>query len=261
MKPTPDAPPYQLAIQLYSLREFCKTPTDFATTIKKCRAIGYKAAQVSGIGPIDAREVRKICDDEGMRIISAHMSLDSIRTDIQRQIDTFLTYGCKSVAIGGFNPKADINANDWLNFADEYSGYAKTFKSAGLELGYHNHSYELVKYDGVTALDLMWRRFTSDVWMEIDTYWITHGGGDPCAWIDKVAGRIPVVHLKDMAIRPDRTQYMAEVGTGNLNWPAILHSCKSAGVSWYAVEQDICYRDAFDSVKSSYDFLSNMGMN
>ena len=57
--------------------------------------------------------------------------------------------------------------------------------------------------------------------MEIDTYWIQHGGGDPAAWIEKVAGRIPCVHLKDMAMGADGQQLMAEVGEGNLNWAAI----------------------------------------
>jgi sugar phosphate isomerase/epimerase len=88
-----------------------------------------------------------------------------------------------------------------------------------------------------------------------------HGGGDPAQWIDKVKGRIPCVHLKDMAIKTDRTQYMAEVGVGNLNWPRILEACRNAGVQWYLVEQDICYRDPFDSLETSLKNLKEMGVN
>ena len=33
-------------------------------------------------------------------------------------------------------------------------------------------------------------------------------------------------------------QAMAEVGEGNMNFPAILAACARAGVEWYAVEQD-----------------------
>lgn len=253
----------QLAIQLYTLRDFCKTAADFAATMRKCRQIGYQAAQVSGIGPIPAAEVRKICDGEGITICASHCGVGDLRKDIQPVIDTCRAYGCKYTAIGGVFPTAEENARGlplWTDFVQEYNGYAAKFRAAGVHLGYHNHSHELVKYDGVTILDHLWRGFSDDVWMEIDTYWITHGGGDPTAWIGKVSGRIPVVHLKDMAIKSDRGQYMAEVGIGNLNWSAILPACKAAGVQWYVVEQDTCYRDHFESIKSSYEFLTSMGL-
>ena len=54
---------------------------------------------------------------------------------------------------------------------------------------------------------------------------------------------------------------MAEVGEGNLNWPAIIKSCKSAGVEWYLVEQDTCYRDAFESVAISLRNMMAMGLS
>jgi sugar phosphate isomerase/epimerase len=96
--------------------------------------------------------------------------------------------------------------------------------------------------------------------MEIDTYWITHGGGDPAQWIGRCAGRIPCVHFKDMGVGPDRQPRMAEVGEGNLNWPAILIACREADVRWYIVEQDKCYRDPFDSLALSLGNLRQMGL-
>ena len=64
-----------------------------------------------------------------------------------------------------------------------------------------------------------------------------------------------------MGIKPDRTQFMAEVGEGNLNWPAIVKSCKAAGVEWYLVEQDTCYRDPFESVAISLRNMKAMGLS
>ena len=96
--------------------------------------------------------------------------------------------------------------------------------------------------------------------MEIDTYWIAHGGGDPAQWINRCAGRLPCVHLKDMSVGPDRQPRMAEVGEGNLNWPVILRACREAGVIWYIVEQDVFYRDPFDSLETSLRNLQQMGL-
>jgi len=53
---------------------------------------------------------------------------------------------------------------------------------------------------------------------------------------------------------------MAEVGEGNLNWPAILDACRSSGTEIYAVEQDICQRDPFESLAVSYRNLQAMGL-
>ena len=47
----------QVAIQLFTLREFCKTAEDFAASMKKVREIGYTSVQVSGVGPIPEAEL------------------------------------------------------------------------------------------------------------------------------------------------------------------------------------------------------------
>ncbi len=58
-----------------------------------------------------------------------------------------------------------------------------------------------------------------------------------------------------------RGQQTAEVGEGNLNWPAILQVAKESGVQWYIVEQDISYKpDPFDSLAISYNNLKKMGL-
>ena len=51
---------------------------------------------------------------------------------------------------------------------------------------------------------------------------------------------------------------MAEVGEGNLNWQSIIESCIYAGTEWYIVEQDVCQRDPFDSLKISLENLKSI---
>jgi sugar phosphate isomerase/epimerase len=75
-----------------------------------------------------------------------------------------------------------------------------------------------------------------------------------------MAGRVDVLHLKDMTIRK-RQQIMAEVGEGNLNWPAILEAAKAGGTKWYIVEQDTCERDPFESLEISLKNLQGMGLS
>ena len=47
-----------IAAQLYTLRDYTKTPADIAQTLKKVKALGYDAVQLSALGPIDPVELK-----------------------------------------------------------------------------------------------------------------------------------------------------------------------------------------------------------
>lgn len=256
--------PTQLALQMYTLREFCKTAADIASTLKRVREIGYEAVQLSGLGPIDHAELVRIVHGEGLTCCATHLPIDKLEADPQRVIEEHGNLRCEYTAIGGFFGKP-YSAEAWRGFVSRYNAVAQKYASSALKLGYHNHSHELMRFPefgGDTVLAMLLRELHPSVWMEIDTYWIQHGGGDPAAWIDAVAGRIPCVHLKDMIVTgtTESKVAMAEVGEGNLNWPAILAACRRAGVRWYIIEQDTCQRDPFESVAISLRRARAMGL-
>jgi len=248
-----------LAAQLYTVREFTRTPADIANTMRKVREIGYKAVQLSALGTIDTPELKSILDGEGLTVCATHTSYEQMRDEPQAVIDEHNLLACKHAAIGGL-PGEYRNAEGYMKFAKEASEVAGKLKEGGLTFSYHNHSFELEKFNARTGLAILYEESDPEVFnAEIDTYWIQHGGGDPAAWIQKMKGRAPLVHLKDMVVLGGR-QIMAEVGEGNLNWPGILGACKEAGTQWYLVEQDTCQRDPFESLAISLRNLKAMGL-
>ena len=250
----------QLAAQLYTVRDFTNTPTEIATTMKKVKQLGYDAVQCSALGAIDAHELKRIVDGEGLTICATHTDYERMRDEPQAVIDEHNLWGCKHAAIGGL-PQDYRSAEGYARFAKEASEVAKRLAEGGLTFSYHNHSFELERFNGRTGLDILYEDSDPKYFKsELDTYWIQHGGGDPAAWIRKLKGRADIVHLKDMAM-DGRTQLFAEVGEGNLNWPAILDACKDAGVEWYIVEQDTCQRDPFESLGISLKNLKEMGVD
>ena len=249
----------QIAAQMYTLREFTKTPKDLAEALKKVKQIGYDAVQMSGAGPIEYSELKKILDDTGIYCCATHIPYERMRDETSKVIEEHYLIECKYPAIGGL-PGAYRNADGFPKFAKEATEVGKKLADGGLHFGYHNHSFELEKYGSRTGLAILYedsdpRYFKA----EIDTYWIQHGGGDSAAWIEKLSGRIPLLHLKDMTVRKGNP-IMAEVGEGNLNWPRILDACKKAGVEWYIVEQDICERDPFESLAISLKNMKAWGL-
>jgi len=251
-----------LGAQLYTVRQFTKTASDLAETLKKIADIGYKAIQISGIGPIDPKEVARIVEDAGLIVAATHVGWNRLLNDLEGVIEEHKLYNCKHVAIGGL-PKEYYSVDGLKRFLDELAPIAERLAQEGMDFSYHNHNHELAKYGGKTWLEMLIEESDpKHLKLEIDTYWIQAGGGDPAAWIRKCAGRIPLLHLKDMVVTPDRQQRFAEVGEGNLNWPAILQAAKESGVEWYLVEQDNCYeRDPFESLAISYRNLREMGLS
>ena len=249
----------QLAAQLYTLRDFTKTLSDIAQTMKKVKQLGYDAVQCSALGPIDPHELKEIVDGEGLTICATHTSYERMRDEPQAVIDEHQLWGCKHAAIGGL-PREYRSAEGFMKFAKEASEVGKRLAEGGLVFSYHNHSFELEKFDGRTGLEILYEESDPEYFhSELDTYWIQHGGGDSAVWIRKLKGRAQIVHLKDMAMRGS-TQLFAEVGEGNLNWSAILDACKEAGVEWYIIEQDTCQRDPFESLGISLKNLKAMGI-
>jgi sugar phosphate isomerase/epimerase len=258
--------PTRLAAQLYTLRDFCKTPDDIAKSMKKVAAIGYKAVQASALGPIEPKELRKILDDNGLECCATHKSLDAMLKETDAVIEEHRTLGCKYTALGGFFPKPqEMTEANWSKFIDDFNKAATKFEGSGVRLGYHNHHHEFASLGGPgskTIWQLLVDKLRPDIFLEVDTYWVQHGGGDPAAWIEKLAGRVPCVHLKDMGIGLDKAHQMRSVGGGNMNFDRILSTCKSAGVQWHIVEQDNCNGlDPFDCLKSSLEWLKAKGLS
>lgn len=252
--------PSEIAAQLYTLHAHLQTPADIASSLKRVKAIGYNAVQLSALGPIDPQELAAILDGEGLQAVITHTPFDRIVNEMPAVIDEHRRWKCPNVAIGGL-PAEYRTAEGYVAFAEIGSEIARRLHEAGLTFSYHNHAFEFEKFDGKTGLELLFERADPQLFLaEIDTYWVQYGGGDPAAWIERMQGRMIVVHFKDMGII-DNQIVMTEVGEGNLNWPRIIAACRAAGVRWYAVEQDVCRRDPFDSLAISLRNLQAMGLH
>ncbi len=256
-----------LAAQLYTIRDHTQTTDDFATSMKKISDIGYTTVQVSAIGgDIPHEDVKQICDDSGLKICNTHIAYDTLLNDIDAVIAQHELWDTKHVAIGSMPNEFRTDEAGYRKFAEIANGIGEKLADAGLTFSYHNHSFEFMRFNGTTGLDILYNETNPEfVQAEIDTYWIQHGGGDPIAWIDRMANRMPVVHLKDLVMMPGDdpwkpVQAMAEVGEGNLNWRGIIDACQRAKVEYYAVEQDICPGDPFESLAISYKNLVAMGL-
>lgn len=252
----------KLAAQMYTLREYTQTPEAIDSTLARVKEIGYDAVQMSAWGPIDPKELRALTDKHGLEICATHVSYDAIVNHTQETIENHRIWGTQYVGLGSM-PNEFRNTEDGIRaFAKAIRPAGEAIAKAGQHLIYHNHNFELARFDDKTGLDILMEE-TDPSWFqfEIDTHWITAGGGDPAVWIHKVAGRMDIVHFKDMVYVPEEGRAtFAEIGQGNLNWPAIISACADIGVQMHIIEQDTCRRCPFESLRMSLEYLHSMGL-
>ncbi|CAN5572309.1 sugar phosphate isomerase/epimerase [soil metagenome] len=248
----------QIALQLYTLRDYLKTPADVAATLKKVRSIGYETIQVSGMGPIPEADLMTICKGEGLKICGTHEPSAMVLENPAAIAERLHKLGCTLTAYP-FPAGIDFaDASCVAKLIKDLEASGKVLREAGCCLTYHNHANEFLRVGGRTVLEQIYAETSPEnLQAELDTYWIQFGGGDSTAWVRKMAGRLPWLHLKDYAFTAENKPMFAEVGSGNLDWGSIIPAAEEAGCQWFIVEQDTCPGDPFDSVAQSLAYLKS----
>jgi len=248
----------QVAAQLYTCRDLLKTPADIATTLRRIRAVGYTAVQVSGMGPIPEEELMKILDGEGLVCCATHEPGETILRHPEVVVERLQKLRCAHTAYP-CPAKNDLSSLESVAALIEgLDAAGKVLVAAGLTLSYHNHNHEFQKRDGRTILDRIYegtdRRHLQG---ELDTYWVHYGGGENVEWCEKLEGRLPLIHLKDYQTTAENQPAFCEVGSGNLNFKKITAAAEKAGCQWFIVEQDVCPGDPVDSLAQSFEYIQN----
>ena len=250
--------------QLYTCRELCQTADDLARTLNAVAEIGYTTVQISGIGAdIDSNDVAKMLQDNSLTCRATHMGWDAFLNDLDTVIATNRLWGNPHTAVGGIDHGKYGTLDGIKRFGEELAGIAPTLAAEGMDFSYHNHHVELFKLpDGRTWLQALYEDIPPEhLKAEIDTYWVQAGGGSPPVWLTQCAGRMPIVHFKDMVFADGEVRF-AEIGEGNLDWPAIIEACADGGCEYAFIEQDDCYgRSPLESLEISYRNLVEMGLN
>jgi sugar phosphate isomerase/epimerase len=247
----------QIGAQLYTCRDLLKTPKDIAATLRRVREVGYRAVQLSGLGPIPEDELNAILDGEGLVCCATHEPSQEILDDPQAVIGRLQKLRCNLTAYPypAGTDLGDEQAVSTLIRRLDAAGAA--LAAAGITLCYHNHSLEFRKLGGRIILERIYEETDpAHLQGEPDTYWIQHGGGDNVAWCERLAGRLPVIHLKDYTIDSENNPAYCEVGLGNLHFGNILAAAERAGCQWYVVEQDVCPGDPVESLAVSFRHLA-----
>ena len=255
------AKPKTVGLQLYTLRDAMAKDPD--GTLKRVADIGYK--QVESFGYSDGKFFGKTPKDYlaklnelGLKAPSGHYTTGKVvkgkgtLTDgWERAVEDAAAIGQKYMVCAFLFPPERTKLDDYKQFAELFNKSAEVCRAGGIQFAYHNHDFEFQSLDGQVPYDLLLKETDPKlVKMELDLYWASFAKQDPVALFKKHPGRFPLWHVKDMAKTPERE--FAEVGTGSIDFQRIFDARKTAGLTNYFVEQDICKRPPLEAIAISY---------
>ena len=228
-----------IGLELYSVRDALQK--DPEATVRAVADMGYECVEF--YGPYyewtepQAKQMRKLLDDLGVRCYSTHNSEEYFSKDkISKARDLNLTLGTKYMVMASSNPKPGIDG--WKAIADELNSAAEFLAPAGLKTGYHNHQPEFKTEDGVRPIEVLAKNTKPSVMLQLDVGTCLNSGGDPAAWIRSNPGRIRSIHLKDWSSDPAKG-YEVLFGEGDAKWKEIFAAAESVGgVEYYLLEQE-----------------------
>lgn len=265
---TPD-----ITVQLYSVRE--EAAKDYHATIKAVAAMGFGCVEPAGYPGTTVAEAAKLFKDLGLRAPSCHGELP-IGEDKNRVLDEAQLMGHEAI-ITGCPPKF----KEHYGSADKVKALAELYCEAernaaphGIQVGYHNHDWDLVDVDGTPGYRIFLENTPETVLWEADIFWVARAGIDPASFIREIGPRGKFLHFKDGRVKAEGEFREAETGDGKImvsdakpflpagegqvDFKAASEAATFA--AYIGVELDSYEGDMMEAVKQSYDYLTGQGI-
>ena len=252
----------EVGLQIYTVRDKMETPETYLAAMKQIREIGYTHFQTAGkTTTVEEAEFYKKCADEaGLRICGTHFDWKIITEDFDRALKIHEILDTKNMGIGSMpGGSARTEKDALLAFIDTANEVGNKLAKYGMKFTYHNHHFEFAKIEGKTIMEYLIEGFDPNVVsFVLDTYWVQYGGYDVRKMIERLAGRIDILHLKDMGVSLDEKKTdITEIGNGNINFEDIIPLAEKTGVKDFVVEQDRNFTtgDPMESIAFSYNYI------
>ncbi len=174
----------------------------------------------------------EIAKELGIKIIGTHTGLPYLEENTETAIKDHKLMDTTNCGIGAwtqYDTKEEVE-----DFIKRANSLADKLYEHGMKFTYHNHSHEFMHIDGkTTIMDMLVEGLNPEkTSFVLDTCWVANAGGCVRHWLEKLAGRVDILHLKDKGYTinlVDDGKYslgITEIGNGNLYWDGIIETAE-----------------------------------
>lgn len=276
----------KLGVQLMTIKKYIDENGPYEA-LKKLNDLGFKYVEISQIEMNDKniQELNRAFLEFEMEAIaiSAPLYRNEMAPNapfLLENIDVFIEQckklNCSYIRIGMIPFSLMDDKEGLKKFAKDMENVAQELGAKGIKLYYHNHHIEFCKLEGDYIFDIL-KEGAPSIGYELDIHWIQRGGFNPVNLINKLNGKVDLLHLKDYKVQPLNIKdfdfskldtfmntftgniKFAEVGEGNLEVDKIIDAGIASNVEFYIIEQDDTYgKDPFECLKTSKNNLDRI---
>jgi sugar phosphate isomerase/epimerase len=234
---------------MWSLRDQVKA--DLPAALDLVKSYGITEIETAGTGNLSTADFLKQLDARGLKAIGAHMGYEALEKDLPGSIQTAKTLGVKYVVTPWIpHGKEGLTAEAAHKAAANFDKWGAAFRAEGITYGLHPHGFEFVPFaseGGKTAFDIIAAETKPENFsFEMDVFWVFHAGVDPVKLLKQYGSRWVLMHVKD--IRKGAVTGLSTggappidnvvVGTGQIDWPAVLKTAQDVGVKHFLIEDE-----------------------
>lgn len=229
--------PYGL--ELYSVRDQMKV--DVPRVLREVARMGYEVVEFYAVyfdyTAEQAKELRKVMDDVGLRCTSTHNAGKFLEPEnLNRTIELNQILGSRHIIQASAGKITSLDG--WRRVADRLNEVAGKLRPHGLRTGFHNHPLEFQPLEGRLPMDVLGESTAKEVILQLDAGAALAAGADPVAFIRRFPGRIASVHVKDYSPEPGKG-FRVLLGEGAVDWKALFEAAETVGgVEYYFIEQE-----------------------
>ncbi|WP_127583272.1 sugar phosphate isomerase/epimerase family protein [Paenibacillus koleovorans] len=238
-----------LGLQLYSIKE--EAQRDLLGTLAKVAEIGYEGVEFAGYYGAEARDVRRVLEQEGLRAAGVHIPYHLIDEQLERQLEYAGIIGCEAILCPMVPKAISSEERSFHEAAERFNRYGRKCRENGIRFLYHIHGYEFTDFGaGRTGMDILLGETEPElVAFEFDTFWVEFAGLDSVEYYNRIGSRCPYMHYKDRSRTGELRD--TEVGEGSLDIAKLAAAGLRAGADWFIVEQEQFDRPQLESVSIS----------
>jgi sugar phosphate isomerase/epimerase len=252
-----------IGLQLYSLRaDFTR---NVPATLEKVKSFGIRDVELAGTYNLSPERFKEMLKANGLNPVSGHFPFDAYRTNLAGVVHDAKILGLKYSGCAWIPHEGAFDEKECRDAAAVFNQAGEALAKEGIQFFYHVHGFEFESHGNGTLLDLLMAETNpKQVRYQMDVLWVVFPGQDPVKLLEKYKGRWELMHLKDLkkgvatGSLSGKTDVANDVvlGTGQMDWKAIMAAAKKAGIKHYFIEDES--PTAAEQIPQSMKFLKQV---
>jgi sugar phosphate isomerase/epimerase len=254
----------EFGLQTYTIKKLIKNPASLDKTLGEIAGYGISNIELA----VDylkfpfeiktAELIASAAEKHGIKVVSCQIRYNTVIKDYDKAVAFFKALKCNYLTISVIDIRLLLRGEAGIReFAERLNALSEKLKLDGITLGHHNHHFEFLRYDGRMVLDMLVEYFKGE--FVLDTYWVQRGGGNHIVLLQKLKGRVSIMHLRDYKVKFKKFDLVGsdtEIGEGNLPFKEIVKKASECGVKYGMIEQST--KTPLESVKTSITALKGL---